>query len=188
MRILFIDNYDSFTYNVVEILRGMADVEIVLKKNDELRTVSIDDFDKMIISPGPDLPAAAGELMWFLHEHLLTIPTLGICLGHQAIVEFFGGSLMQYKNPKHGEKTLLVQQRQSLLFKNLPKTFEVGLYHSWYASADNMPDDLKVTALNNEGIIMAAAHKKLPIYSLQFHPESYMSQFGTEILHNFIRS
>lgn len=188
MRILFIDNYDSFTHNVIQLLHSFAEVEIVLKKNDQLHDVDITTFDKMIISPGPDLPKAANDLMWFLKNNLEKIPTLGICLGHQAIMEYFGGSLKQYDNPKHGEQTKLAVQQDCLLFADLPDEFTVGLYHSWYADADNIPTELSVTAKNSDDIIMAVEHKKLPIYSVQFHPESYMSEFGMEILQNFIRS
>ena len=187
MRILFIDNYDSFTYNVVELLRQF-DVALTILKNDELDNVVIAKFDKLIISPGPDLPSAANGLMTFLNYHLEHIPTLGICLGHQAIAECFGAELQQYADPKHGEKCQLDILVEGTLFQNLPQHFEVGLYHSWYVSEQNLPTELFITAKNNEGIIMAMQHAILPIYAVQFHPESFMSEFGTEILHNFIFS
>ena len=187
MRILFIDNYDSFTYNVVELLRKF-DVALTIVKNDALDNIVITDFDKLIISPGPDLPNAANGLMPFLNKHLEHIPTLGICLGHQAIAEYFGGELLQYKNPKHGEKCRLAILKEEGLFENLPNIFEVGLYHSWYVDEENLPQELIVTAKNDNGIIMAMQHKLLPIFSVQFHPESYMSEYGFEILQNFIRS
>ena len=187
MRILFIDNYDSFTYNIVELLRKF-DVDLTIVKNDTLENIEIADFDKLIISPGPDLPSAANGLMAFLNKHLVHIPTLGICLGHQAIAKYFGGGLKQYKDPKHGEKCTLEIFEEGDLFKNMPKSFEVGLYHSWYVNEDELPKELAVTAKNQQGIIMAMQHKELPIYSVQFHPESYMSEYGFDILQNFIRS
>ena len=188
MRILFIDNYDSFTYNIVELLRSLKGVHFTLKKNDELRNIDIQDYDKVIISPGPDLPKAANDLMWFLDNYLEQIPCLGICLGHQAIAEFYKGSLEQYGNPKHGEKTRVIIERSETIFANLPTSFEVGLYHSWYVNKDTLPAELLVTAKNQDGIIMALRHKSLPIFSVQFHPESFMSEFGKEILNNFLQS
>lgn len=186
MKILFIDNYDSFTYNVIEILRQFNEVELTLVKNDELSGVEAADFDKLIISPGPNLPSVSGGLMTFIEKNIHSIPTLGICLGHQAIAEFFGGSLRQYQNPKHGEKTKLLINRSEGLFKKLPVSFEVGLYHSWYVSMETLPNELIITAQNDAGIVMGLQHDKLPIYGLQFHPESYMSEYGYEILQNFI--
>jgi len=186
LRILFIDNYDSFTYNVIEILRQFDTVDLTVVQNNELNMLSTEDYDGMILSPGPDLPSAAGGLVAFIEKHIQSIPTLGICLGHQAIAEYFGGTLKQYKNPMHGEKTQLQILEDSPLFKEIPNTIEVGLYHSWYVNNKNFPDELKITAQNLEGVIMAMEHKTLPIYSVQFHPESYMSEYGKEILQNFI--
>ncbi len=172
----------------MELLRKFEDVELTLLKNDQLEKVDVADFDKMIISPGPDFPKAANGLMSFLEKNLAQIPTLGICLGHQAIAQIFGGDLLQYKNPMHGEKCNIEIAEPGILFKNLPLNFEVGLYHSWYVCPKKLPTCLTIIAKNNDGIIMALEHKKLPIYSVQFHPESYMSEHGYEILQNFIRS
>lgn len=168
-------------------LRQCDDVDLTLVKNNELNGVDIQSFDKLIISPGPDLPSAAGDLMGFIAQHVRDIPILGICLGHQAIVKYFGGTLEQYDNPKHGEKTSLVI-KEGALFDGLPNRFEVGLYHSWYVSKHRFPTDLIITAQNEEGVIMATQHKTLNIHSVQFHPESYMSNYGLEILQNFIYS
>ncbi len=187
LRILFIDNYDSFTFNVIELLRQFDGLEITLKKNDELESVEIDNFDGVIISPGPNLPSAAGDLMPFLKRHILAIPMLGICLGHQAIAQHFGGSLGQYDIPLHGEKTLLTVKQNGVLFKKLPTQFEVGLYHSWYVQQTDLPKIFDVTAVNQDGIIMAMQHETLPVFSVQFHPESYMSEHGLAILQNFIK-
>ncbi len=186
LRILFIDNYDSFTYNVVEMLRQLDEVDVTMVQNNDLDSVSIDEFDGMIISPGPDLPAAAGGLTDFIANHIRNIPTLGICLGHQAIAQHFGAKLVQYKNPMHGEKTRLDIVKENILFKNVPQKVQVGLYHSWYVSTDHFPEELELIAQNEEGIIMAIQHKTLPIYAVQFHPESYMSEHGNDILQNFI--
>ena len=188
MRILFIDNYDSFTFNVVELLRPFAEVELTIVKNDELEGVSLGNFDRLIISPGPNLPFAANGLMEFLNTDFGIKPTLGICLGHQAIAQIIGGKLKQYENPKHGEKQILSVLKQGVLFKDLPPNFEVGLYHSWYVNKEGLPDGLQITAENEDGIIMAMQHKELPIHSVQFHPESFMSEYGREILHNFLYS
>lgn len=187
-RILFIDNYDSFTYNVVELLRQIGGLDIVIKKNDELTDININDYNKLIISPGPDLPSAANGLMNFIEKNIEHIPTLGICLGHQAIAQYYGAELLQYKNPMHGEQTKIMIQNAGVLFNTLPQSFMVGLYHSWYVSQEKFPNVLQPLAINNSGILMAMQHKSLPIYSVQFHPESYMSENGTEILQNFIRS
>ena len=167
-------------------LRSFKNVELTVVKNDKLADISISDYDKLIISPGPNLPNASGELMDFIGKHIAQIPTLGICLGHQAIAEYFGGELLQYSNPKHGERCSLQIIDDQGLFANLPKHFKVGLYHSWYVGHDGFPNELRITAQNEDGIIMATEHKTLPIYSVQFHPESYMSEYGHEILQNFI--
>lgn len=188
MRILFIDNFDSFTYNVVELLRQFDELSYEVVTNDNLHAIELSDYDKVLISPGPDLPAAAGGLLPFLKQYATQIPILGICLGHQALAVHFGAELARYANPKHGEKTVLNILKQDGLFTNLPQGFEVGLYHSWYVKRESLPAELEITAVNEEGIIMAMQHKKWPLYSVQFHPESFMSCYGKEILHNFLIS
>lgn len=187
MRILFIDNYDSFTHNIVALLNQIGGLEIDLCKNDELSKIDVSQYEKLILSPGPDLPARAGELMPFLQKNLRSIPTLGICLGHQAIAAYFGGSLTQYVSPQHGEQTKLSIVKPNTLFLGLPTSFVVGLYHSWYVSKKDLPEELQITATNASNIIMAMEHKSLPIFSVQFHPESFMSEYGLEIMKNFIQ-
>jgi len=187
VRILFIDNYDSFTHNVVALLNQIGGLEIDLCKNDVLSKIDVSQYKKLILSPGPDLPARAGELMPFLQKNLRSIPTLGICLGHQAIAAYFGGSLTQYISPQHGELTKLSIVKPNTLFLGLPTSFDVGLYHSWYVSEKDFPEELQITATNASNIIMAMEHKSLPIFSVQFHPESFMSEYGLEIMKNFIQ-
>jgi len=171
---------------VIELLRSFDDVQVDLVKNDDLHHISITTYDKMIVSPGPDLPRAAGGLMPFLEQHIAHIPCLGICLGHQAIIQHFGGQLRQYQEPQHGERCQINVVQQDGLFQRLPRQFQVGLYHSWYAIAEDCPASLQPTAFCNNRVVMAIAHTELPIVGVQFHPESYMSEYGREILHNFI--
>jgi anthranilate synthase component 2 len=168
------------------LLNQMSGLTVSLFKNDQLWKIDVNQFDKLIVSPGPNLPSCAGDLMPFLQKNLTTLPTLGICLGHQAIAECFGGSLVQYDIPQHGEKTKLIIHKPNTLFEGLPSSFEVGLYHSWYVDQKKFPEDLRITATNKSDIIMAMEHKSLPIYSVQFHPESFMSEYGLEIMKNFI--
>ncbi len=172
----------------MELLRHVKNSEVSVVKNDALNEVNVQDFSHIIISPGPDLPEASGQLMAFIETHYQANPMLGICLGHQAIAQFFGAQLKNFKAPYHGEIATLIQRSPSALFKDLPETFKVGLYHSWYVMDKDLPATLEVMAHSRDGIIMALKHTALPIVGVQFHPESYMSEHGLAIIENFLAS
>lgn len=184
---ILIDNYDSFTYNIVQYLEELG-IEPKIFENDK---VTIDelkslDFDSIIISPGAGNPDTAGISMAVLEEFYKTKKILGICLGHQCIAKFFGANIAKSKNPTHGKTSKIFVCENSKLFKNLPKSFDVTRYHSLEVEKSSMPSNLKITAETQDGIIMALEHNALPIYGVQFHPEAILTQYGHELLRNFI--
>lgn len=184
---ILIDNYDSFTYNVVQYLEELG-IEPKIFENDK---VTIDelkslDFDSIIISPGAGNPNTAGISMAALEEFYKTKKILGICLGHQCIAKFFGANIAKSKNPTHGKTSKIFVCENSKLFKNLPKNFDVTRYHSLEVEKSSMPSSLKITAETQDGTIMALEHDALPIYGVQFHPEAILTQYGHELLRNFI--
>lgn len=184
---ILIDNYDSFTYNIVQYLEELG-VEPKIFENDK---VTIDelkslDFDSIIISPGAGNPDTAGISMAVLEEFYKTKKILGICLGHQCIAKFFGANIVKSQNPTHGKTSKIFVCENSKLFKNLPKNFDVTRYHSLEVEKSSMPSSLKITAETQDGRIMALEHDTLPIYGVQFHPEAILTQYGHELLRNFI--
>lgn len=184
---ILIDNYDSFTYNIVQYLEELG-VEPKIFENDK---VTIDelkslDFDSIIISPGAGNPDTAGISMAVLEEFYKTKKILGICLGHQCIAKFFGANIVKSKNPTHGKTSKIFVCENSKLFKNLPQNFDVTRYHSLEVEKSSIPPDLKITAETQDGIIMALEYNTLPIYGVQFHPEAILTQYGHELLKNFI--
>lgn len=184
---ILIDNYDSFTYNIVQYLEELG-IEPKIFENDK---VTIDelkslDFDSIIISPGAGNPNTAGISMAVLEEFYKTKKILGICLGHQCIAKFFGANIAKSKNPTHGKTSKIFVCENSKLFKNLPKNFDVTRYHSLEVEKSSMPSSLKITAETQDGTIMALEHDALPIYGVQFHPEAILTQYGHELLRNFI--
>lgn len=184
---ILIDNYDSFTYNIVQYLEELG-IEPKIFENDK---VTIDelkslDFDSIIISPGAGNPDTAGISMAALEEFYKTKKILGICLGHQCIAKFFGANIAKSKNPTHGKTSKIFVCENSKLFKNLPKNFDVTRYHSLEVEKSSMPSSLKITAETQDGTIMALEHDALPIYGVQFHPEAILTQYGHELLRNFI--
>ncbi|MBR0574556.1 MULTISPECIES: anthranilate synthase component II [Pasteurellaceae] len=184
--ILIIDNHDSFTFNLVDLFRKIkVQVEVVSVENLELD--KIEKYSHILISPGPDVPSAYPILFEILQRYSQTKSILGVCLGHQVLCEFFGGQLYNLNRVRHGQKSQLRYINKSPIFKNLPATFNVGLYHSWAVlqnSLNNSP--LEVTAICDENIVMAVQHQNLPIYGVQFHPESFMTEFGRKILQNWL--
>ncbi len=185
MKVLIIDNYDSFTYNLVHYVEGF-DVNVQTCFNTQIPFSDIKSFDKVILSPGPGLPDEAGDLSEFIKKFHNQIPILGVCLGFQALAEFFGGKIFNQNEVKHGVKEYCHFDTESTLFKNLKKSFNVGLYHSWAVSAEGFPSDLKITGKSNNDVIMAFQHLSLPLYGVQFHPESILSENGRKIIHNFL--
>ena len=183
--ILLIDNYDSFSYNVFQLV-GSVTEDMKVIRNDELTIEEIKALepDAVILSPGPGRPENAGVCEEVVKE--INVPILGICLGHQAICEALGGKVTYAKQLMHGKQSVAEVDNESPLFKGMDKNITVGRYHSLCADADTLPDCLKVTARTADGEIMAVEHKEKPIYGLQFHPESVLTPNGLEILKNFL--
>jgi anthranilate synthase/aminodeoxychorismate synthase-like glutamine amidotransferase len=186
VRILLLDNIDSFTYNIYHYLEALgADVEVI--DNQAIDPECLTAFDALVISPGPGLPREAGKLMEVLAKAVSEkIPTLGVCLGMQAIAEYFGGRIFNQQQVKHGQQAQITQTEKSMLFQGVPEQFQVGLYHSW-AVDQNLPSKLIATAFSEDGIMMALEHSSLPVYGVQFHPESILSEYGKELFGNFLR-
>lgn len=186
--ILLIDNYDSFSYNLYQLV-GAIDPDIRVIRNDELRIEEIDALHpaRIILSPGPGRPEDAGVLIDVVKRLSPRIPTLGVCLGHQAICAAFGATVTYAKELMHGKQSLVHFDTSPRLFQNCPKTAPVARYHSLAADAATMPDCLKVTAATDDGEIMAVQHTDYPIYGVQFHPESIMTPNGKTMLESFLK-
>ena len=186
MRIAVIDNYDSFTYNLVHLVKSLG-VEVDVFRNDQFQLSSLELYDKLLLSPGPGIPSEAGLLLEVIKTYAPRKPILGICLGHQAIGEVFGGRLVRLRQVYHGVATPCEQMMDEPLFADLPRHFEVGRYHSWVVSREDFPDCLQVIALSSDGQVMALRHKQYDVCGLQFHPESVLTPLGGTILSNWIR-
>ena len=186
MKILVFDNYDSFTYNLVHAVKklGYADVEV--HRNDQIALEDIARYDKIILSPGPGLPAESGILLDLIRTYAPTKSILGVCLGEQAIAEAFGGKLINLPEVHHGVSSNIHVLEDDLLFKGLPDTVLVGRYHSWAVETTSLPECLKITAVDDEGLIMALAHKTYDVRGVQFHPESVLTPDGEAMLRNWL--
>jgi len=188
-KVLLIDNYDSFTYNLAQLLDESNLCKFDIIKNDALKIDEIIEYDKILISPGAGLPKDAGIILNIIEKYYKTKPILGICLGMQAIAEFFGAELYNLEKVYHGIKiNIKVVDSNELIFNNLPKNIEVGLYHSWAVYKNVEKGDLKITACSNDDVIMGISHTKYDVKGIQFHPESYMTEFGKIIIENWLKS
>lgn len=187
MKILVVDNYDSFLYNIVHLLYEIGVNEIDVIKNDQLDFSYINQYDKIVLSPGPGIPINAGMMPQLLTEFASTKSILGICLGHQAIAEHFGTDLINLTAPLHGVASEIKIVKDDYLFKNLPKYFKIGHYHSWVVS-ETISEDLEILAKDELGNIMALKHKKYDVRGLQFHPESILTENGKTIVTNWINN
>lgn len=187
MKIVIIDNYDSFTYNLSHLVKEMGG-EVTVLRNDQFDINDLEAYDKIILSPGPGIPEEAGLLLDVIRTYKGRKPILGVCLGHQAIGEVFGASLENMKNVMHGVATPCDIISPDGIFEGLPQRFTVGRYHSWVISGEGLPDSLTVTAKSDDGCIMAVKHKEYDIHGIQFHPESILTPQGNIIIKNFIES
>lgn len=187
--ILLIDNYDSFSYNLYQLI-GQLNPDIKVIRNDELTLEEIRALkpDKIILSPGPGRPEDAGVIMEVARELGKEIPILGVCLGHQAICAAFGATVTYAKQLMHGKQSKVKFDNTNLLFNNIPDCSLVARYHSLAADPSTIPDDLIVTALTEDGEVMAISHRSYPIYGVQFHPESFMTPYGKAMLESFLNS
>jgi len=187
MKILVFDNYDSFTYNLVHIVKELGYKDVAVHRNDQISLDAVDEFDKIILSPGPGIPSEAGLLLPLIRRYAPTKSILGVCLGHQAIAEAFGGQLINLENVYHGVATPINIIANDKLFTGLPEQFEVGRYHSWIVSKENLPKELEITATDDSGQIMALKHSTLDIHGVQFHPESVLTPHGKEMINQFLQ-
>jgi anthranilate synthase component II len=186
-KILVIDNYDSFTYNLVHILRELGEEPVVVR-NDKITVDDVDNFDLILLSPGPGLPAQAGIMPEVLKKFSATKSILGICLGHQAIGECFGGKLYNLPQVYHGMVTPVKLTREDTLFQNIPTEFKVCRYHSWVINHEGFPEELEITSVDDNGIIMSVKHKRYNVRGIQYHPESVMTEHGKQIIKNWLES
>lgn len=183
MRVLILDNYDSFTYNLYDYVASFG-VSVDVKRNDEISIEEIGAYSHIILSPGPGLPIDAGIMPDVIAGYSFSKPILGVCLGMQGITEFFGGKLYNLDKVRHGRQLNCFKRGKSVLLEQLPQQFPVGLYHSW--AVTDIPDELKITCLSEENVVMAIEHSELPVFGVQFHPESVLTPDGKDILRTFL--
>lgn len=185
-KILVIDNYDSFTFNLVHLLNEIG-YEATVWRNDKFELADVEAYDKILLSPGPGIPSEAGLLLEVIRTYAPTKSILGICLGMQAIAEVFGGQLYNLSRPVHGRATeIKVLDKEENLFADCPDGFMVGRYHSWAVSPEGLPADIKVTATDVNGVIMALSHTSLDVKGVQFHPESILTENGRQLISNWL--
>jgi anthranilate synthase component II len=192
MKILVFDNYDSFTYNLVHLVEKITHIKVDVYRNDQIALEKVKDYDKIILSPGPGIPEEAGLLLPLIKEYAATKSILGVCLGHQAIGQAFGGKLINLSTVYHGVATSIKIQdpknkKPNGVLNNLSDEIEVGRYHSWILSDKGFPEELEVTARDDNNYIMALQHKKYDVQGVQFHPESVLTPMGEDILKNWLK-
>lgn len=186
-KILILDNYDSFTYNLVHYVEANPNFQVDVFRNDEISLDDVSNYETIILSPGPGLPKDAGILKELIKKYAPTKKILGVCLGMQAIGEVYGSTLINLEDVFHGVATpLTVLDLDDLLFKGLPESFDIGRYHSWVVSKDNFPKELTITSVEENGQIMSLKHKEFNLYGVQFHPESILTEYGKEMINNFL--
>ncbi|HRH49417.1 MAG TPA: aminodeoxychorismate/anthranilate synthase component II [Panacibacter sp.] len=192
LRILVFDNYDSFTYNLVHLVEKILHYKVEVHRNDQITLEKVKEYDKIILSPGPGIPEEAGLLLPLIKEYAGSKSILGVCLGHQAIGQAFGGTLSNLTSVFHGVATpIQIKSNRSKveydLFDGLPQEFEVGRYHSWVVDRNGFPDELEITAEDDTGFIMALQHRTYDIQGVQFHPESVLTPSGEAIMRNWLK-
>ena len=199
MKILVFDNYDSFTYNLVHLVEKITHQKVDVYRNDKLPLEKVKEYDKIILSPGPGIPEEAGLLLSLIKEYASTKSILGVCLGHQAIGQAFGGKLVNLTTVYHGVATPIrvvngqwsmvnEENSRSNLFEGIPEKFEAGRYHSWIVSEEDFPGELEITARDENNFIMALQHKKYDVQGVQFHPESVLTPKGEDIMKNWLKN
>ena len=191
MKILIFDNYDSFTYNLVHMVERITNEKADVYRNDKISLESINEYDKIILSPGPGLPCESGLLLPLIKKFAPFKSIMGVCLGQQAIAEVFGGKLINLKNVYHGVATKIMvdehrTKMQNDVFKDLPSELDAGRYHSWVVDNEDFPDDLEITARDENGLIMGLRHKTFDVQGVQFHPESVLTPDGEKMMRNWL--
>lgn len=187
MKIAVIDNFDSFVYNLIRYLREIPNVELLIQRNNVVDFTAIDTCDAILLSPGPGIPTEAGSLMEVIERYHKTKSILGICLGHQAIGEYFGGELVQSKDPLHGKSSTISIVGNSKLFEQLPSSITVGRYHSWLISS-TIPEELEITCSTENNETMGIKHRTFNIEGIQFHPESILTPNGRKMIQNWVKT
>ena len=185
MKIVIIDNYDSFTYNLSHLVKELG-AEVTVVRNDRFELSDLEGYDKILLSPGPGIPEEAGLLLDVIRTYAGRKPILGICLGEQAIGEVMGGKLVNLAEVYHGIQSEVTLTAPDYIFDGLPENILVGRYHSWVVDRDTLPDCLETTALSHEGYIMALRHKTLDVHGIQFHPESVFTPDGRQMINNWL--
>lgn len=188
MKLLVFDNYDSFTYNLVHLVEKILHQKVDVVRNDKIMLDQVKQYDKIILSPGPGIPVEAGLLLPLIKEYAPSKSILGVCLGHQAIGEAFGGTLINLQDVYHGVATnCRVIKRDEKLFNFISNGLEIGRYHSWVVSKEGFPEELEITAVDDNDMIMALQHKKYDVRGVQFHPESVLTPLGEQIMRNWLQ-
>lgn len=188
-KILVFDNYDSFTYNLVHAVESITGESVDVYRNDQISLGQVNEYDRIILSPGPGVPKDAGIMPALLKEYAATKNILGVCLGHQAITESFGGSIYNLDEVYHGIATEInILSADNTVFKGLPAMVEVGRYHSWVADKASFPEELIITAVDIDGLIMACKHKTFKVEGVQFHPESILTPLGIDMMRNWLNN
>jgi len=188
-KILVLDNYDSFTYNLIHYIKELTDDQLDIFRNDKISLDEVDQYDRILLSPGPGVPKDAGIMPELIKRYAPSKKILGVCLGHQAITEAFGGTIFNLDSVYHGiESEMTVTDKTEVLFKNVPEKFSAGRYHSWNSKKEDLPDCFTITAEDSEGLIMAISHKEYNVKGVQFHPESVLTKEGKLMIKNWLES
>jgi anthranilate synthase component II len=186
-KVLIIDNYDSFTYNLVYLVKKVSEIDPVVIRNDDDALNNIDGYTHIILSPGPGIPSEAGRLIEIIAKMAPSRPILGVCLGLQAIAEAFGGSLFNMEKVYHGvSDTMKIIKLNESLYSGMTDIFTAARYHSWVVDKDSLPAELEINCIDGNGQIMGLSHRTLNVKGVQFHPESYLSEYGEKIMYNFL--
>jgi len=188
-RIMILDNYDSFTYNLVHAIQKITGQRVDVYRNDSVSLEKIAAYDKILLSPGPGIPDEAGIMKLLIKEYAPSKSILGVCLGLQAIAEVFGGRLRNLSRVFHGVATNIhVVKTEDLLFQDIPEVFKAGRYHSWIVSRENLPECFEITAIDDQNEIMALSHREYDVHGVQFHPESVLTPQGEKIIQNWLNA
>ena len=186
-KILVIDNYDSFTYNLVHYIEQLTDDPLDVYRNDKIELQEIDKYDKILLSPGPGIPVEAGICLDLIKRYAKTKIIIGVCLGHQAIAEALGGKLVNLNRVYHGVSTKVkILTPDDSLYKGIPAEFQAGRYHSWIVSKEGLPDCFNINSEDDQGIIMGISHKEYNVKGIQYHPESVLTEHGLKIIENWL--
>ena len=189
MKILVFDNYDSFTYNLVQMIEQIMGEKVEVFRNDQIELAEIEKYDKIVLSPGPGIPEEAGILLDLIKKYAPTKSIFGVCLGQQAIAEAFGGSLINLTEIYHGVATTAQTiKKEAMLLRDLPQNLEVGRYHSWAVNPEDFPEELEITSVDENGMIMSLQHKTYDVHAVQYHPESILTPDGRKIIENFLKN